>query len=94
MKSFLKLLTIAVFLLASTPILNAQTPPHPNNGAAPSIGNGNTPVGAGAPIGSGTLLLLGLAGLYGGKKLSAWENVLKNHKLSPGNFHIHCSYPG
>jgi len=57
---------IAVFLLAFTTLLQAQAPPHPNNGGnAPTT---NTPVGGGAPIGSGTMLLIGLAVLYGGKK--------------------------
>ena len=69
MKTFLRLLITAAFLFLSITLLQAQAPPHPNNGAAPSSGGGNTPVGAGAPVGSGTLLLLGLAGMYGGKKV-------------------------
>ena len=69
MKSFLQLLTIAVFMLASTTILNAQTPPHPNNGAAPTTGvGGNTPVGAGAPIADGQFILMALGLAYAGRK--------------------------
>jgi len=68
MKSFIKILTVTAFLFASTSLLQAQAPPHPNNGVAPSSSSGNTPVGAGAPIGSGTLLLIGLAGIYGAIK--------------------------
>jgi len=64
MKSFIKILTVAAFLMASTTILQAQAPPHPNNGAPPSSGNGNTPVGAGAPIADGQFILLALAFAY------------------------------
>jgi hypothetical protein len=58
-----------VVLLIGSGLVNAQNPPHPNSGGAP--GSGNTVVGGqqgGAPIGSGTFLLIGLAGLYAGKK--------------------------
>ncbi len=58
-----------VVLLIGSGIVNAQNPPHPNSGGQP--GSGNTVVGGqqgGAPVGSGTFLLIGLAGLYAGKK--------------------------
>jgi hypothetical protein len=58
-----------VVLLIGSGLVSAQNPPHPNSGGAP--GSGNTVVGGqqgGAPIGSGTFLLIGLAGLYAGKK--------------------------
>jgi uncharacterized membrane protein len=58
-----------VILLIGSGLVNAQNPPHPNSGVTP--GSGNTVVGGqqgGAPIGSGTFLLIGLAGLYAGKK--------------------------
>ena len=60
-----------VILLIGSGLVNAQNPPHPNSdGGAPNSGT-NTVVGGqqgGAPIGSGTVLLIGLAGLYAGKK--------------------------
>ena len=59
-------------------MLQAQTPPHPNNGVAPSSGGSgsNTPVGGGAPVGNGTFLLIGLAGLYGAKKfIRNWKSL-------------------
>lgn len=54
-------------LITSTTILFAQPPPPP-----PSEGHGlenDGPPGAGAPIGEGLFLLIGIAGLYAGKKL-------------------------
>ena len=69
MKSFVKLLITAAFLFLSTNLLQAQTPPHPNNGAAPSSGGGNTPVGAGAPVADGQFILLTLAMVYAGSKM-------------------------
>ena len=45
----------------------AQTPPHPNGGNIPGSENG--PVGGGAPIGSGVIILLVLGGSYGVFKL-------------------------
>ena len=68
MKYFLKPLIIILMLIASVTNMPAQAPPHPNGGATPGGSVTNTPVGGGAPIGSGTMLLIGLAGLYGGKK--------------------------
>jgi len=61
MKTISRLFIIAFFVTA-TLTLNAQAPPHPNNGSAPTP-TGNTPVGAGAALADGPyiLLVLGLA---------------------------------
>jgi hypothetical protein len=68
MKKIISIIAITIGL--SLPlILTAQTPPHPNGGFGP--GSGNTPVGegpAGAPVGSGTLILTLLAASYAGIK--------------------------
>ncbi len=68
MKRVLQYSFLTAFLVVSTVLsLNAQ--PHAgedNTGTA--VTGGRIGAGAGAPVGSGTLLLLGLAGLYGGKK--------------------------
>jgi len=59
-----------LILVLGFSFLSAQNPPHPNGGGAP--GTGNTVVGGqqgGAPIGSGNLLLIGLALLYATKKV-------------------------
>ena len=70
MKEIVKTLLITAFLIVAPALIFAQQPPHPNGGIAPVTGaGGNTPVGAGAPIDSGTILLIGLAGLYGGRKI-------------------------
>jgi hypothetical protein len=69
MKSYIKVLIAAALLLISTSGLQAQAPPHPNNGVAPSAGpGGNTPVGAGAPIADGQFILLALGLAYAGRK--------------------------
>ena len=63
-------ITAILILVLSFSFLSAQTPPHPNGGGAP--GSGNTVVGGqqgGAPIGSGNILLIGLALLYATKKV-------------------------
>jgi hypothetical protein len=76
-QNVIKVIAILALVLSAV-YVSAQTPPHPNGGAAPATGiGGNTPVGAGAPVGSGTLLLLGLAGLYGGKKVYAMRKSLQ-----------------
>jgi len=63
MKIFLILSNV---LMISGFSLLAQTPPPPPDD--PSNG-GNEPVGGGAPIGSGLVLLITLAAGYGGKKV-------------------------
>ena len=61
-----KFITISI-LVFTIGILSAQTPPPPPND--PSNGNTNGPVGGGAPVGSGMVLLMAMAAGYGGKKV-------------------------
>jgi hypothetical protein len=76
MKKHLKTALFTAFLLIAPLVMLAQTPPHPNNGGTAPGTSTNTPVGGGAPIGSGTLLLIGLAGLYGSKKVyGRWKSL-------------------
>jgi len=50
----------------------------PNNGnGTPSQGGGNTPIGGGAPIGSGLIALVLLGVGYGAKKVYSFKN--RNH---------------
>lgn len=69
MKKIVKITILAICL--SFPIMTfAQQPPHPNGGNTPSgdanrVGHGP----AGAPIGSGTLLLIAFGAAYAGKKV-------------------------
>ena len=66
----LKILAISAFLLIAPLLMFAQSPPHPNNGGtAPGPGNGNHPVGGGAPIGDGVYILATLAIAYGSRKI-------------------------
>ncbi len=71
MKKFITTIAIAIMFFG----VNAQTdddPPHPNGDANPTqAGSGNTPVGGGAPIGSGIAVFIALGAAYGIKK---WKN--------------------
>ncbi len=67
MKIFKKIILSAIFIFAIS-ALSAQTPPPPNGGQTPEE-SGSTPVGGGAPIGSGIAILLALGAGYGGKKI-------------------------
>jgi len=62
-----KILAITAFLMISGFSLLAQAPPPPPND--PSNGGTGGPVGGGAPIGSGVVLLIAMAAGYGGKKV-------------------------
>ncbi|MFZ4706943.1 MAG: hypothetical protein ACOYMF_13130 [Bacteroidales bacterium] len=74
MKRKLRIILIAVLLITAPLLMLAQAPPHPNNGSAPTHGT-NGPVGGGAPIGSGTIILIGLAGLYCANKVYTFRKV-------------------
>lgn len=65
MKKSLIGLLFAMFIYVCS--LTAQVPPHPNEGGGP--GSGDLPVGGGASIGGGLLILLSLAAGYGSKKI-------------------------
>ena len=62
-----KILTLTAILMISVFSLLAQAPPAPPND--PSNGGTGGPVGGGAPIGSGLVLLIAMAAGYGGKKV-------------------------
>jgi len=65
----IKQIYAAILFIAGSLYAQAQNPPHPNGGVEP--GSGNTVVGGqqgGAPIGSGTILMIGMAGLYAVRK--------------------------
>jgi len=72
---FTAFITLVLFLSIST-ISIAQPPPPPPPGGGHGQG-GNQPAG-GAPIGEGMFLLIGLAGLYGGKKVYDMRKALKS----------------
>jgi hypothetical protein len=77
MKKYFNILKIclvfALFFSIHTVSL-AQPPPPP-----PSIGHGGTGnvPGSGAPIGEGVFFLIGLAGIYGGKKMYDLRKPIK-----------------
>lgn len=63
-KMVIKISILIIFLCTSIPQMWSQPPPPANH----SETNNQVP-GGGAPIGNGTLLLLGMSALYGGRKL-------------------------
>jgi hypothetical protein len=76
MKKALQYSFLTAFLVFSTVLsLNAQ--PHAGQQSTTgSVTGDRIGGGAGAPVGSGTLLLIGLAGLYGGKKfIGTWKSL-------------------
>ena len=79
MKRNLKIFAISAFLVITPLLIFAQFPPHPNNGGtAPTPGNGNHPVGGGAPIEDGVYILATLAIAYGSRKIY----VMRKHSTS------------
>ncbi len=60
-----KILAITAILMISGFSLLAQAPPSP----PPNAGGNGGPVGGGAPIGSGLILLIAMAAGYGGNKV-------------------------
>ncbi len=66
-KSFVQLLIIVSFTFTSTFLLAQDAPPPPPPPPSDHGETGNAP--AGAPIGGGLFILLGLGAAYGGKKL-------------------------
>jgi hypothetical protein len=68
MKKAIKNILIVAFLMTAPLFLLAQNPPHPNGGSAPTSGT-NTPVGGGAPIDGGLIMLIAMGSAYGAKKV-------------------------
>jgi hypothetical protein len=72
---FAAFLTFALLMSIHT-LSEAQPPPPPDGGHG---GGGNAPPGgAGAPVGEGMLILIGFAGLYGGKKVHDMRKEVKS----------------
>ena len=74
MKKKFKIWNIVLLLLLASALQTATAqPPHPDNQSNGST-NGGNPIGAGAPVGSGQIILLVLAAMYGGKKLYHYKS--------------------
>jgi len=69
MRKYIKIFTafVSLALLIGVHTVSVAQPPPPPPGGGHG-GGGNQPPGSGAPLGEGVFLLVGLAGLYGGKK--------------------------
>jgi hypothetical protein len=69
MKKRLRVLTVITLIFITTSLNSAfAQPPNPGTQANGSGTNGG-PIGAGAPVGSGEIILLVMVALYGGGKL-------------------------
>ena len=80
MKNIMKFLSLAIFAFILSFSLNAQDPPHPDDGSAGGgTGNGgpiNGPAGGGAGLAGGIGVLLSLGGAYGGRKVyQGWKKL-------------------
>lgn len=69
-----KIILLTVFAAISSFALFTQTPPPPPDN--PSNG-GNDPVGGGAPVGSGIVILITMSAGYGAKKMYDFMNKLE-----------------
>jgi hypothetical protein len=69
-----KLIFTVIFLLFNTLVMLAQNPPNP-----PDVHGGNNDQGPGgnAAVASGTVILIGLGVLYGGKRFYDLRNRTK-----------------
>lgn len=70
MKKIIKILSATVFILVATAMLSSlsASPPNPGfNGNGDPVGD--PPIGGGAPLASGIVVLVGLAVGYGAKKV-------------------------
>jgi hypothetical protein len=77
MKKSLRILTVVTLISLATSLNSAFAQPHPGNQANGSS-TGGTPIGAGAPVGSGEIILLVMAALYGGNKAFSARNKQVN----------------
>jgi len=76
MKKALQYSFLIAFLLFSA-ILSLKAQPHAGQQSGGNVTGDRIGAGAGAPVGGGTLLLLGLVGLYGCKKVYAMRKRLE-----------------
>ena len=77
--NILKISLVLTLLFSIHTVCLSQPPPPP-----PSLDHGgttNSPAGSGAPIGDGMFFLIGLAGIYGSKKLYDLRKTLKTKEL-------------
>jgi hypothetical protein len=78
--SVFKPLMVFVLVFALNSVSLSQPPPPPSKGHG-TADNSLPGAEAGAPIGEGMFLLIGLAGLYGGRKVYDLRKSLKTKEL-------------
>jgi len=76
MKKALQYSFLTAFLVVST-VFSLKAQPHAGQQSTGNVTGDRIGAGAGAPVGGGTLLLIVLAGLYGGKKVYAMRKSLE-----------------
>ncbi len=67
-KNFIAIILTSFFFVLSF-VITAQTTSPPEDPGTDPANTGSTPLGGSAPIGGGTLILIGLGAVYGGKKV-------------------------
>ncbi len=72
----LKALLIFVLFISLSLAGSAQTPPPPPPNTGHGQGGNQAPSDGGAPIGDGMFILIGLAGLYAGKKVYDYKKAV------------------
>ena len=84
-KNISKVIVVLMLTVASYTVF-AQPPPPPEDGGLG--GNSSNKLGGNAPIGGGTLILLGLGVAYGGRKVyyQLKDNDIKEQHLFLGSF--------
>jgi hypothetical protein len=66
---------VSIFALIVLAIgIQAQNPPHPNGGSVPGSGT-NTPVGGGAPLDGGLMVMLIAGAFYGSRKIISFRKT-------------------
>ena len=65
MKTIKKITGLAILILFFAPLSQVLAQPDP----PPQNGDGDVPIGGNAPISGGSIILIGLAAAYGGKKV-------------------------
>lgn len=83
MKNYFKIFKtlLALTLFFSIQSVSFSQPPPPSQAGESHGLAGDQPPGGGAPIGEGMYILIGLAGLYGGKKVYDLRKPLHNTDL-------------
>ncbi|MCK9617821.1 MAG: hypothetical protein M0R21_08280 [Lentimicrobiaceae bacterium] len=71
MKRALKILVLSAIIAIASTTVQAQEPPHPGGNPSDPGSGAPGPVGGGAPVDSGLVMLIAFGALYGARKIAA-----------------------